>query len=75
MKVLLFVFSRCTALKLRQMFIHNVSLDCKFTIEILLKFKTSFFQCRSAYNFFFLFNKDKRCNMLVTVLESGQSQD
>ena len=58
------------------MLIQNVSLDCKFTMEMLVKFKTFFssFQGRS-FNFCFRFNTHKLCIMLVTVLESGQSRD
>ena len=68
----------CTArvLALCPILIQNVSLDCKFTMEILLKLKTFFlFQYRSTFDFYFLFNTHKHCIMLVTILESGQSQD
>ena len=51
--------------------------SCKswFTMEILLKFVTSFFQGRSTFNSYFRFNTHKHCIMLVTVLESGLETD
>ena len=51
-----------------------------FAMEILSKTDAAiknflfFFQCRSTFEFYFRFNTHKHCIMLVTVLESGQSQ-
>ena len=51
------------------MLIQNASLDIKFTMEILLIFKTVFFTGKSNFDLYFRFNTHN-CFMLISVLVS-----